>query len=301
MTCSTQLGNTGFNTSPFCLTTIRRFVFVPTKDSSGALNSLSSSNALLKAEWQAKCDESNKLDRFYPTNRFKNVAPETSEPNVKEYDDQSTVFISDGVIVFNGVAPQLSPYVREQLNKFNGKEIGVNLIDDKGNIAYYDKDGDGTFYPIPLDKEALFHSKFMFAKDSDPSETDIQFQLQKGVKLDLIKVIDEDDLDFDALSYDDIYGLIDVNVTTSGITTTNITVELIDVFGADVEGLTASDVSLYNNTDSASVAVSSVTAQTGDPNKYDIAFTDQTAGDEMLIQFSLSRYDVPDTTVDIPT
>lgn len=298
-----SLENLGVGKCPLDFTAIKRFILVPITDSAGDKNSLDAADALTKAAWQAKFDAANALDRFYPTPKGRNITAETADPQVESFDDGASVFLSDGPITITALFPLVNFRLREALNAFRGREIGVIFIDQAGNIAYNNADGDGTVYPFSIDKDALLNSKAHLPTDGSSAKVDLTFQLERSIDFSDFGIIKRSDLDFNPLG-SDVYALDDVKVTISGEATTGFTFKVEDMSGAPVEGMLAANVVIYNQTASAVITPTSVTEQdasTGEVGTYDVVFVAISGGATLTLTLNYSGYDRKVTTVTIPS
>ena len=303
MTTCSDYKNTGVGKCPLDFTAIRRIMFLPIIGSDGTENKLSASDALLKASWEGLCDADNQLDRLYVLPNAENVTPETTEPQAWASERGANYFLADGAITFTMLFPFVKLRLREALNSFRNKEIGILIADQSGNIAFNDKDGDGTMYPFPLDADAMLNSKPMFPTNAMPVHVDLTFQLDRSIDFSDFAMIKRDDLDFNPLSRVDLYGLDDVTITVSDVTTTGFKFAVEDVDGNPVEGIVSADLALYNTTTSAAIVITSVTEQTaltGAVGTYAVVMPAQSNDDVATLSLSLAGYSKETATVTVP-
>ena len=271
MTCK-DLGNTGQMSCPYLMKIIKRVMLVPLYDSSGDPTKIANAD-LTKTALQLRFNESEQQDRIYPLPLLENVTDERGEPITFEWDGGGKSFIRENPRTFSGRIKRITPELTGRILKWNGQEMGFYAFDADGNFIYSkDATGGSDYYPIQIDSGSLY-AGLIKATNSDPLMGMITFDTEKSVKDSDLRYVLADNLDFNGLSNTDVYGLIEVNVsiTSSSATQTVFTASLDN--GVALEGLTSSDIELYNVTDSASVTVTTLTESATVPGTYTAAYS----------------------------
>ena len=149
----------------------------------------------------------------------------------------------------------------------------------------------------------MLNSKPMFPTNAMPVHVDLTFQLDRSIDFSDFAMIKRDDLDFNPLSRVDLYGLDDVTITVSDVTTTGFKFAVEDVDGNPVEGIVSADLALYNITTSAAIEITSVTEQTtltGAVGTYAVVMPAQSNDDVATLSLSLAGYSKETATVTVP-
>lgn len=250
--------NTG---APNCLDIIkvaRMVVLVPLYASDGSKNYITPANSILKSGWTSKFDNADPSARFYPTPVVDNVS-DTREDSVYEtLDSGQKNFIRPGIRTFKGFWIQTKPEYLAKVEKWqtNGDVFGVYFVDKENNVIG-NSCSDGNIYPIPVAKGSL---SFKYEKSDNKaiSKIMIQFDIDQSSGDDLLTVVAYSSMT-DITPLQDFYALYTVTGSAaSSITTGHFTMSFTNMYGRPVPGLLAANFSVYNNTTSASVTISSV-------------------------------------------
>lgn len=287
--CAT-LSNSRGSQCPSIMDIAKRLILIPELDSSGLKNEITTVAGVTKSALQAKFDAAEKLDRYYPISILENVEDVRAEPEFFEFNSGKKSKIREGVRTFVGFIPFQGPEYLGKLEEWACNKFGVYIIDKSGNFVYStDEATKQKVQPIMVDEES-FSAELVKKTDAEPAMIKITFDFRETEKDALLRAIDESDLDFEGLSSVDVYGLYDATHSVSGISTTAFTSTITEeIYGFKIEGLVAGDFSLYNDTQSSSVTITSVTESAD--GVYDFVIPVQTSADSMTLSMTKSGYD----------
>ncbi len=283
------LSNSQGDACPSILDIAKRIIVVPEVDASGAKNELANEAAVTKSALQAKFDAADKDDRYFPLSILENVEDVRVEPTFFEFNSGRKAKIKEGTRTFTGFIPFQGPEYLGKLEDWACSKFGIYVIDKSGNFVYAtDASTKVKVQPIMVDQES-FSAELVKKTDAEPVMIKITFDFRETEKDSLIRAIDAADLDFDGLSSTDVYGLYDAFQVVSSISATGFVSTITEeTYKFAIEGLVAGDFSLYNDTDSASVSITSVAEVSG---VYTFVIPSQTSSDSMTLTLSKATYD----------
>jgi hypothetical protein len=284
----------------------KMLVLVPLYGADGSENSISLTNAKLKAQWILKYNDVDTEDRFYPTPIIENVATERAASEFETLNSGRKVKLRKGQRTFTGYFVQEGATFLGKIESWEKiSDFGFYIFDAAGNIGYNKKANDTALYPIPVENGS-FDTMLVMPTDSAVEKIMIQFDVASYFKDSSINVLKYSDLtDFNPLT--DSYALIDATVECASATTTSITFTVTDTYGDAVENLVAADLvssvggatsKIRNTTDAADVAVTGLTENSA--GNYTATFTAQTSADSMTVKVLKNGYDVVVDTIAIP-
>jgi len=285
-TCGTGGKNTGL---PSCVPTIKRsakLVIVQTTANDGTLNSIKKSDfvngKLPEAFIDAKINEVDASKRWYVTPKINNVTDTRAEPITFEVDGIAKI-IEQGIRTFLGTFYDKlgSPQFAGVMNSFTCIDVSYFEISVDGDIVGIDN-GD-EMLPIAIESGTLYAGVVRGTK-TELNGVMLTFAVQELVRDENLIQIAADSIEPNMLLK---RGLIDVNgeaLAAPAITATTVRIDLGLEYGnfpnaIPFEGLVAADLSfdggvtpatVFNTTQSASVAVSSVTPVVGEVGQYDV-------------------------------
>lgn len=295
--CNTGNGNTGLPNcvEQFGMGTGIGLINMVAND--GSLNRIDISVASITTEWTSKLTNANRTKRLYPIIGLKNVdfpkedtVYETDNTNQKEK-------IRDGIQSFVGEKWKVSPVFVSKVRQGICSRNGVYIYTPNGVVGV--KKSDGYLYPIEV---AAFDAQYGFQKGDAVSKMMITFDFEAQVNIGELWMVSYEDLN---TTYSAQIGLIDVNYEiVTAATTTGVGLRLTTDYGSGllnnqtVDGLVTASFSMYNNTDSASVTITSVTEVADD--KYTFVFPSQTSGDSCTINLVTSTGYEGEVDITIP-
>lgn len=244
MSCAT-LTNTRGNNCPTAMDIAKRLIFVPELDASGAKNQLAVAD-INKATLQAKFDQDNDQNRYYPISALENVEDLRAEPTYFEFNSGVKSKTKEGTRTFTGFIPFQGAEYLAKLEKWECANFGIYIIDKAGNFIY-SKDG-ANAQPILIAKDS-FSAEYIKKTETEPAMIKIMFDFREGEKDSDLRLVEAKDLDFDGLSEVDIYGLFDASIASvaGGTGESVLTITEAD-YGFAIEGLVAGDLTLSAGT-----------------------------------------------------
>lgn len=284
------LQNSRQDACPSVMDIAKRLILVPEVDASGAVNKFATAGDVDKAALQAKFDDADKYNRFYPIDVLENVEDIRADAEFFEFNSGKKAKIKDGTRTFTGFIPFQAGEYMGKLEDWSCNKFGVYIIDKAGNFVYgTDESTKLEVLPIMVD-EASFSVELMKKTDAEPVMIKITFDFRESEKDALLRLIKESDLDFDGLSEVDVYGLYDAKHVVSDISQTGFTSTISEaIYGFAIENLVPADFSLYNVTDSAPVTI--IGAPESSEGVYDFTFASQDVSDVLRLSLTKSGYD----------
>lgn len=305
------MNNTGAGCSTVFKDT-RDLIAVPLYADDGTRNGIDLENDVLdEAYFTARVNDPDPSKRWYPiasSGGLKNVTQDREDPVYETFTDGSKDFVRDGAKAFNGwiTGPIATPKYAGKLNSMKCVTGGMGLIkiDTGGNIVGSISDDRADLYPIAIDTGS-FYAKYIEAKAGENNaRIALMFDFSQNELDQNLEMIACSEMDYNIFQ---LRGLLDVCPVFSDIETTGFVATLKTEFGTVknpvlVKGLTAANFTLFNNTTSSSVTISSVTESPD--GVYTFTFAAQTAGDELTLTPDKDGYDfacVVSTDVVIPS
>jgi uncharacterized protein YbaR (Trm112 family) len=300
--CDLSFGNTG---KPNCVplqSAALAEIYVPLYGSSGAENYFDNvATPLTPAVLTAKLNAADKRNRWYPVKEITGITGERATPVLETLDNGKVNKIKDGVKNRVYQINEGTPVLLGKLEQFGCQKFGVYYIDENGSLIGRDK-GDGKLYPFPIENRS-YYARFVDPTFTTSQKVEVGYQFSQELKDSEIGMISSSAFTANLLSAE---GLIDVSSEISNESTTGFTAKLKTDYG-DVgseivkEGLVIGDFALYNVTDSATVALTSVTESA--EGVYDFVFAAQTSADALRLTPTKDGYDfsaVVENTILVP-
>lgn len=287
--CNAGLSNTG---RPNCLpiqSVTSKLIMVPLVANDGTLNYIDLTAPL--PTWNSLINEADASKRWFPTPIFENVELPKADSQFEEANSGRMVFLRQGKRSFSGElwAEDSSPTLLSKLQNNRCVDFGVYIVDVNGNLIG-SKVNDGL-YPIPVDNPS-FDPKYMFATDSTTSKIMVAFDFDRLFDEGTMYMITPTEAN---VNFNDLNGLIDVNILNEVIAATSITFDAKFDYGTALnpiiyQGATAgTDWKLFNNT--TSLFVSPLTITESPSGTYVITYAAQTAGDSLTLTVEKDGYD----------
>lgn len=306
--CNVGLSNTGSPNCKAIMDIARRPILVPIYKDDGTINEYEVAETTFdEAFFSARVNHADASQRWFPLPDLENITDERADAEYETLNSGAKIFIRDGQRAFQGVIIQQTPEYLGKLESASCVQFGVLIIDKSGNLIGNGGSKPGFLRPIRVNKET-WYPRLMKTVDSGVQKVQINFEFDANERDKNIRMVSANAITFDILN--DLKGLIDVNIEdpATSITTTGFIVNLYTDFGAmdspiAVQGFVAADFDLYNETDNASIVITSVTESSTNPGEYTFVIPAQTAGDELTLTASKDAFDCTavDLTIDIPT
>lgn len=271
---------------------LRRLILVPEFDNAGAKNEIANVAGVTKSALQAKFDASDIDNRYFPLAKMENVENTRSETVYRTYNSGNKSKVEDGLRTFTGIIPFGDAILLGKIRSWGCQKLGFYGVDKSGNFRYVTDSATKTkVQPILIDENS-FDVQLVEATDKEEQYIMIKFDYRRSVDDALLRTIPADELDFDAL--EDIYALLDANVVYTSSSVNGVVATLTDDYGLPITGLVATDLTLHNVTDNATVDKTMVETSNG---VYEITYTSaQTVADVITATFVKSGYDFAKVT-----
>ena len=284
--CDSGLSNTG---KPNCVTiqsVTSKLILVPLKANDGTKNSLDLTATFTEATFTALANQADASKRWFPLPQFENVELAKADSTFEEAPSGRKVFIKQGKRSFAGQLWNETPQLLGKIQDNRCVDFGVYIIDVNGNLVG-SKVGD-KLYPIPVDNES-FEAKLMFATDSATQKIMVGFDFYRLFDESTMWLLTPSDTT-DLYDFNNLEGLLDVNLAISGIVATGAVATLTLDYGTaknpiKVKGLVAGDFLLYNTT--TSTTVTKTVTETAD-GVYTFVYTAITGSTDVL-KLSLAK------------
>ena len=266
MPTRTTIGNLG---TPSCNKQTGKpikFIKVAKKDSTGALNFVPSGTTIDQTFLDGKIRNLDLTQRWYMSPSFKNFDSPKEDPIYQTFGDGSKSFLREGLRTFTGDFIELGSDFLCYLKPLDCKDECFYIVTEKNNLVGYDPTGSGNLYPMPMEELV---TKLNMAKDD--SVESVMFTIDIPITLldCQMKTVYDSTADFVNTN-----GLIQMEAVASSPTGTGYSVTM-TVYGMPYTALDATDITGYDETASASIAVTSITG--GSNGTYVIAFTSPTS------------------------
>lgn len=283
--CEASIGNTGLPNCQSLMSVARNFIVVPTFDSTGAKNFISTAATLNAAYFSDRINHADGSKRWYPIVDLKNVTAEKGDSIYESFDDQSKIFIQEGIRSVNALIAKQGPTYLKKIKDYRCTEVSLYVIDKAGNLIG-SLDEAGKLYPIRIDNES-WDPVLVWGSDTTVQKILLKFDFDIDAKDENLEMILASDIP--TINLLNLKGLLDVYAVYSNITTTGFRAKLTYSFGSvitknPVKGLvvtdfvseiTAATSKVRNTTTSADVALTSVTESAD--GQYDFVFAAQTS------------------------
>jgi len=285
--CNSGLSNTG---RPNCVplqSVTSKLIMVPLKANDGSLNFIDLASPL--PVWDDLINQSNPSMRWFPLPNFENVELPKADSQFEEANSGRMVFLRQGKRSFSGElwAEDSTPTLLGKLQNNRCVDFGVYIVDVNGNLV--GSKVNGGLYPIPVDNPS-FNPTFVFATDSTTQKIMVTFDFDRLFDESTMYMITPTEA---GINFNDLSGLVDVNLVITSSSTTDITFDAQLDYGTALNpilfmGATASDFQLYNNATSSIVTISLVENFDGN---YTATFIAQTSGDLLTLSVTKNGFD----------
>ena len=283
--CATTFNNTGTVSCAPIMDYADKLIFVPTYAADGTRNKISTTAVFSQANLQALIDQADATKRWYPTPQIDNIGGERAAATFETGSTGRRYKAKAGTRAFSfDVMNQYGLY-QAVFESFACAEMSFYIVDATGNlIGMQAAADDGYLYPIRISKDSMDAILGLPMPDKSV-KISVSFEFDTREKDSLIKMMEYVSTVMTA-NVADAEGLNTVYSTISSISTTGFTAALytkhngitkVPITGLvigdfhDVRGGTASK--LYNVTDSAAIALTSVTESSTVPGTYVFVIT----------------------------
>lgn len=289
--CDYSLQNTGLPNCNYVLKYAIAAMLVPMRDSAGTANKIASGATVNDAYILGKFNDTDKTQRFYYLKNLKNANIGTpAEPVYQTFDDNSKVKIDNGITSASFIFAASSPTFLSKMQSFECEQMGIYFIDKEGYIIGIASGND--LLPIEIAQNSM---------NSQPTYGTPTTTYQITTSFDWAQSVDHGDVraweNTVNWSSSTIASLLDVSgLLSGGVAQTTFTVDLFYDYGSlnnklPAEGLVIGDFSLYNETDAASITLTTVTESTTVAGRYVFVYPSQTVADVLTLSGSKQGFD----------
>jgi hypothetical protein len=294
--CATTFNNTGTVACSPVMDYADKLIFVPTFAADGTRNKLSHTAVFTQANLQALIDQADATKRWYPTPQLENIGGERAASTFETGSTGRRYKAKQGVRAFSfDIMNQWGLY-QSVFESFACADMSFFIVDALGNLIGVEAStDDGYLYPMRISKDSMDSILGMPMPDK-AVRISVSFEFDTREKDSLLRMMENVSTVMTA-NVADAEGLNTVYSTISSISTTGFTAALytkhngvtkVPITGLvitdffDVRGGTASK--LYNVTDSAAIALTSVTESPTVPGTYVFVITvAQTSADVLRL------------------
>ena len=286
--CASGLSNTGRPNCVSLQSVTSKLIMVPLFATDGTANYIDLSAPL--PTWATLVNEADASKRWFPLPNFENVELPKADSQFEEANSGRMVFLRQGKRSFAGElwAEDSTPTLLGKLQNNRCVDFGVYIVDVNGNLV--GSKHDGGLYPITVDNPS-FNPTFTFATDSTTQKIMLGFDFDRLFDESTMYMITPTEA---GINFNDLNGLVDVNLINEVIAATTITFDAVLDYGTALNpikfsGAVSADFLLYNNDTISSVSVSAVENIPLDGN-YTLTYIAQT-GDSLTLSIVKSGFD----------
>ncbi len=282
----------------------KRIDIIPYYDSTGARNFIDLTGTIDQAMFTAMINEADDSKRLYPLPQLKDIEDTRGEPITEKFKDDTQVFIRDGIRNFAGLIVRKDAQVKlkSAIESARCGDVGVYLVDRKGDYIGVVSDDKTKLYPIRLDSDSI-SATLIKTTDTTTQKIRLMFSFHPDEDDGCLGMIANNEMnDATPLLFK---GLLNVYATFSSITTTGANVKLYTDYGtpitpAVVEGMlsanfvssvTAAAAKVRNTTDSADVTVTATEQGSPLEGTYALAWAAQTSTDAIVVDLLANGFD----------
>lgn len=303
--CSNTLNNTGTPSCQPLMKVAKKYMFVPTYDSTGVRNKIAVATVLSQAVLDALINNVDKTKRWYPSPELENITGERSESTYDTAASGKKSLVQQGIRSVAAEIYEQGAEYKYQLDALSCNETSVYIVDAEGSIfGMVPATEDGYLYPIRLDK-ASFDARLIFPTDTTVGKIALSFDFKRTEDDALIRTIAGSDITADLLNAE---GLLDISAEYSSITTTGVTITLSERFGSRkqknrLSGLLISEFfsavggtasRLWNVTTATAVTIATFTESSS--GVYVLTFAAQTPTNVIRVTPVKATFDFADVT-----
>ena len=288
-------------------------IIVPIIGSNGTANSIPAGTVLDKTFIEAKFNNSNALDRWYPFPILDTLAFADTVNDTQDVDgvSKNTGSETKGQITYMHTGKRGVAFLKHAYNATFDclGEVGVFWVSVQGNVVGL-KDGSRNLLPIDIETDTM-SAQFKEQTDGTAPQVSVAFQYASFVNEGCLDYIDACNIEYSALKWSALAPrqVVFEEVSNASQTTIVFRANFINSgFGSKdpVNGLAKTDFSyddgtttatFYNVTDSASIVVSTLVQDVVEKDQYTATFAAQTAADVIKIDLVKNGYNMPTSYV----
>ena len=304
--CSNGYANTGFDCTVNGSVIIGSIFFNSIK-SDGSPNGLDFDAVAVDGKIpasviEAKLNDPNPADRWYPVGNFENVEDLRAENINETFNSGNSVFIKEGLRTFLGLLVKRSPKYKQTLDSFRCQAGLSKLdVDTDGNLIGQSAD-QNLLLGIPVDNNTI-SAQYVRTTDAEVSKIAFGYAYSQAFDDGNISMITADGIGKDMKT---VRGLLDVDMINTVPATQAVIVKLTIGYGSAIndplvlKSMTATDFTVLNETQSAPVTLDSVDLVDADKGLYTLKYSSGVVvGDVLRISGTKSGYQISDLTVTV--
>ena len=287
--CASGLSNTGRPNCVSLQSVTSKLIMVPLVANDGTPNFIDLSAPL--PTWADLINEADASKRWFPLPNFENVELPKADSQFEEANSGRMVFLRQGKRSFAGElwAEDSTPTLLGKLQNNRCVDFGIYIVDVNGNLV--GSKVNDRLYPITVDNPS-FNPTFTFATDSTTQKIMLGFDFDRLFDESTMYMITPTEA---GVNFNDLNGLVDVNLLTNLLTSTTFTFDAVLDYGTALNpikftGAVSADFELYNNDTAATVSITLVENLPLEGN-YTATFTAQTAGDSLTLSVDKAGFD----------
>lgn len=299
--CDGTLLNTGVPNSQKVISDGTVLYFVPLVSDAGAKNGIAIGDTINQSYIDAKVQNADKSQRWYPVGKFTNVTDERADPITETFSDGSNAITQEGLRTFVGWLIGFTAAYLPKLDSFRCEKFGIIAINDCGDlIGKVSSDGQ-NLYPIQVNEKSL-DSRLIKKSDTLSGKVQLSFEFAQTEYDGDLRVIPTSEMEADA-DWLDTPALLDAEATISAISTTGFTAAVAvksdgTFSGSVVTGRTTAGFTVFNVTTNSSVSVSGATE--APEGTYVITFSAQTSTDVLRVSGIENGVEIISQEITIP-
>jgi hypothetical protein len=296
--CDSGAGNTGFDCTNLSSVTSISFLMNRTKKD-GSTNGIDfkadAVNGVIPASViEAKINDPEPHDRWYPIGPFENVEDVRAEIVVQTFNSGNSAKIKDGIRTFTGSIIKMAPNYIETLESFAcQKDLAVMHVDLDGNLIGESLDGN-FLRPIKVDSNT-FSAILVKTSDTEVTYITVTYAYAQTTKDGNLSMITAEGFGSDLTA---VRGLLDGSLTLSDVLATGLTVTAKVQYGNVVNGglsvdnLVAGDFDVVNITQGgATVTIDAVDTSLASSGIYALTYSSGViAGETVAVNVTKSGY-----------
>lgn len=288
--CNKGLSNTGTpKCQPLASVSKRQFL-VPLVADDNTFNEIDcATDTIDQAFIDGKINETDPSKRWYPLPCHENVTPARAESIFQSFDSGRRRKLRDGIRNFSSLYLDQGSQYKDKLDSVPCVKVGIFDIDINGSITG-DRRTEGKLRPIPME-EKTFDAQLVFPDNSNSAAVAVSYDWSDTITDADLGIIRADEITADLIGAN---GLLDVNGEEVSTGQTSLVIDLTLDFGSvcdpePVKGLVDTDFELFNETDTAVVAI---LTSTEDPSgRYTITYAFQDVSDVLELRITAVGYD----------
>lgn len=287
--CSETLRNTGKPNQQRAVSTGKKLFIVPIIADDGTENGIANTDTINQAFLDALVNNPDPSKRWYPIGTFVNQEDVRGDAITESFSDGSSSITQQGVRAYTGWLKSYAPIYIKNLKSFKCTPFGIYSVDACGDITGSVNKAGTLLRPIQVNEES-WNPTYVKGTPTVLPKVQLQFEFAMLEVDESLRTIKASDITADFLAAK---GLLELVGTPSAEATTGFIIDLkvdydafLDADKAQVPGWLLADFDLFNETDGATVTITSVTEAAD--GVYTFVIPAQTAADVLTLTNDLT-------------